>query len=69
MNQVKEVLKPKNFLTGLGSLIMGSNQDSNNMSPGEVLQNPSSLTNFLGNMFQSVSKSAQEEGKKVSLKV
>ena len=64
LNQVKEVLKPRNFLTGLGSLIMGSNQDSNNMSPGEVLQNPSSLTNFLGNMFQSVSKSAQEEGKK-----
>ena len=58
------MLKPKNFLTGLGSLIMGGNQDGGNMSPGEVLQNPASLTNFLGTMVQSVSKSAKEEGKK-----
>jgi FtsZ-interacting cell division protein YlmF len=64
LSQVKEVLKPKNFLTGLGSLIMGGNQGGGNMSPGEVLQNPASLTNFLGTMVQSVSKSAKEEGKK-----
>ena len=63
LSQVKEVLKPKNFLTGLGSLIMGSNPDSM-MTPGEVLQNPASLTNFLGTMFDSVSRSAKEEGKK-----
>ena len=63
LSQVKEVLNPKNFLTGLGSLIMGRNQDSM-MTPGEVLQNPASLTNFLGTMFDSVSRSAKEEGKK-----
>ena len=63
LSQVKEVLNPKNFLTGLGSLILGGNPGEA-MSPGEVLQNPASLTNFLADMFNSVSKSAQEEGKK-----
>ena len=63
LSQVKRALQPKNFLTGLGSLIMG-NPHGAIMSPGEVLQNPASLTHFLGDMFSSVSKSAREEGKK-----
>ena len=63
LSQVKEVLNPKNFLTGLGTLLVGRNQNSM-MTPGEVLQNPASLTNFLGDMVVSVSKSAKEEGKK-----
>ena len=63
LSQVKQVLQPKNFLSGLSSLLIGRNQNSI-MSPGEVLQNPASLTNFLGDMVASVSKSAKEEGKK-----
>ena len=62
LNQVKKVLQPKNFLTGVGSLLL--NRVTNNMTPGEVLQNPIYLTNFIGDMVHSVKKSAKEEGKK-----
>ena len=62
LSQVKNVFKPKNLLAGIGQLIMGRSQD--NMTPGQVLQDPSSLTSFLGDMVASVSKSAKEEGKK-----
>ena len=62
LEQVKKILQPKNFLSGLGTLLLG-NQEAN-MSPGEVLQNPVSLTNFLGDMFKSVEESARAEGKK-----
>ena len=62
LSQVKKVLQPKNFLTGLGSLIMARTENS--MTPGEVLQNPIYLANFIGDMYQSVSRSAKEEGKK-----
>ena len=61
LSQVKQVLQPKNLLSGVGSLLLGTTE---NISPGEVLQNPASLTNFLGDMIQSVERSAKEEGKK-----
>ena len=62
LSQVKNVLQPKNFLSGIGSLLLARTENS--MSPGEVLQNPISLTNFIGDMVHSVQKSAKEEGKK-----
>ena len=62
LNQVKQVLQPRNFLTGVGSLLLGGLD--NNASPGEILQNPVTLTNFIGDMFKSVERSAREEGKK-----
>ena len=62
LSQVKQVLQPKNFLSGLGTLIMGRPVGS--MTPGQVLQDPASLTNFLGDMVASVSRSAKQEGKK-----
>ena len=62
LNQVKKMLKPKNILTGIGSLLL--NRVENSMTPGEVLQNPYSLNNFIGEMVHSVQKSAKEEGKK-----
>ena len=62
LSQVKQVLQPKNFLSGLGTLIMGRPVGS--MTPGQVLQDPASLTNFLGDMVSSVTRSAQQEGKK-----
>ena len=60
LNQVKKILQPKNFLAGVGSLLL----NRNSMTPGEVLQNPICLTNFIGDMVHSVKKSAKEEGKK-----
>ena len=62
LSQVKKVLQPKNLLTGVGNLLLGRTENS--MTPGEVLQNPIYLTNFIGDMVQSVQKSAKEEGKK-----
>ena len=61
LSQVKKVLHPKNILTGVGNLLLGTTE---NITAGEVLQNPLSLTNFLGDMVQSVERSAREEGKK-----
>ena len=62
LNQVKRALQPKNILSGVGNLLLGGS--ANNVSPGQVLQDPVSLTNFLGDMCRSVERSAQEEGKK-----
>ena len=62
LNQVKKVLQPKNFLSGVGNLLLSRVQE--NMSPGEVLQNPFILTNFIGNMYESAQRTAKEEGKK-----
>ena len=62
LNQVKRALQPKNILSGVGNLLLGGL--ANNVSPGQILQDPVSLTNFLGDMCRSVERSAQEEGKK-----
>ena len=62
LDQVKKVLQPKNILSGVGSLLLSRVQEK--MTPGEILQNPFTLTNFIGDMYESVQRSAKEEGKK-----
>ena len=61
LNQVKKILQPKNFLAGVGSLLL----NRNSMTPGEVLQNPISLLISLEIWFIQLKKAQKKKEKRV----